>query len=142
MGWRVFFFLVSSFFFLIYLFIFIRYFLHLHFQCYPKSPPYPSPHSPTHPLSHLSMLKMELLVWRAHHLHLTFEPHPSVVFSALISFSFQCIVLEQPKIRRIALCLDTCSLVGFWWWLNDHALPMRTSLLWLGSKCHPCRLIC
>jgi hypothetical protein len=29
--------------------IFIRYFPHLHFQCYPKSPPYPSPHSPTHP---------------------------------------------------------------------------------------------
>jgi hypothetical protein len=28
----------------------IRYFLHLHFKCYPKSPPYPSPHSPTHPL--------------------------------------------------------------------------------------------
>jgi hypothetical protein len=30
--------------------IFIRYFPHLHFQCYPKSPPYPPPHSPTHPL--------------------------------------------------------------------------------------------
>jgi hypothetical protein len=29
---------------------FIRYFPHLHFQCYPKSPPYPPPHSPTHPL--------------------------------------------------------------------------------------------
>jgi hypothetical protein len=31
-------------------YIFIRYFPHLHFQCYPKSPPYPPPHSPTHPL--------------------------------------------------------------------------------------------
>jgi hypothetical protein len=32
--------------------IFIGYFPHLHFQCYPKSPPYPRPppHSPTHPL--------------------------------------------------------------------------------------------
>jgi hypothetical protein len=30
--------------------IFIRYFPHLHFQCYPKSPPYPPPHSPTRPL--------------------------------------------------------------------------------------------
>jgi hypothetical protein len=30
---------------------FIRYFPHLHFQCYPKSPQYtPPPHSPTHPL--------------------------------------------------------------------------------------------
>ena len=29
---------------------FIGYFLHLHFQCYPKTPPYPPPHSPTHPL--------------------------------------------------------------------------------------------
>jgi hypothetical protein len=28
----------------------IRYFPHLHFQCYPKSPPYPPRHSPTHPL--------------------------------------------------------------------------------------------
>jgi hypothetical protein len=28
----------------------IRYFPHLHFQCYPKCPPYPTPHSPTHPL--------------------------------------------------------------------------------------------
>jgi hypothetical protein len=27
-------------------YIFIRYFPHLHFQCYPKSPPYP----PMHPL--------------------------------------------------------------------------------------------
>jgi hypothetical protein len=35
------------FFFLIFL---IRYFPHLHFQSYPKSPPYPPPHSPTHPL--------------------------------------------------------------------------------------------
>jgi hypothetical protein len=26
------------------------YFLILHFKCYPKSPPYPYPHSPTHPL--------------------------------------------------------------------------------------------
>jgi hypothetical protein len=26
------------------------YFLHLHFKCYPKSPPYPPPYSPTHPL--------------------------------------------------------------------------------------------
>jgi hypothetical protein len=30
--------------------IFIRYFPHLHFQWYPKSPPYPPTHSPTHPL--------------------------------------------------------------------------------------------
>jgi hypothetical protein len=29
---------------------FIRYFPHLHFQCYPKSPPYPTPQPPTHPL--------------------------------------------------------------------------------------------
>jgi hypothetical protein len=29
-------------------FFLIRYFLHLHFQCYPKSPPYPPPHPPTH----------------------------------------------------------------------------------------------
>jgi hypothetical protein len=28
----------------------IRYFPLLHFQCYPKSPPYPPPQSPTHPL--------------------------------------------------------------------------------------------
>jgi hypothetical protein len=28
--------------------IFISYFPHLHFQCYPKSLPYPPPHSPTH----------------------------------------------------------------------------------------------
>jgi hypothetical protein len=28
----------------------IRHFLHLHFQCYDKSPPYPPPHSPTYPL--------------------------------------------------------------------------------------------
>jgi hypothetical protein len=29
----------------------IRYFLHLDFKCYPKSPPYRTPaHSPTHPL--------------------------------------------------------------------------------------------
>jgi hypothetical protein len=30
--------------------IFIRYLAHLHFQCYTKSPPYPPPYSPTHPL--------------------------------------------------------------------------------------------
>jgi hypothetical protein len=35
-------------------FFFFRYFLHLHFQCYPKSPPY-SPHSPTHPLPLLGL---------------------------------------------------------------------------------------
>jgi hypothetical protein len=29
--------------------LFLRYFLQLHFQCYPKSPPYPLPHSPTPP---------------------------------------------------------------------------------------------
>jgi hypothetical protein len=29
---------------------FIRYFLHLHFKCYPKSLPYPSPTLPTHPI--------------------------------------------------------------------------------------------
>ena len=28
---------------------FIRYFLHLHFQCYPKSPPYPPPQLPYPP---------------------------------------------------------------------------------------------
>jgi hypothetical protein len=28
---------------------FITYFPQLHFQCYPKSPPYPPPHFPTHP---------------------------------------------------------------------------------------------
>jgi hypothetical protein len=32
------------------LFFLIRYFPHLHFQCYPKGPPYPPPQSPTHPL--------------------------------------------------------------------------------------------
>jgi hypothetical protein len=38
--------------FIYFYFIFlIRYFLHLHFQCYPKSPPYPSPNSPNHPLT-------------------------------------------------------------------------------------------
>jgi hypothetical protein len=42
---------------------FIMYFPQLHFQCYPKSPPYPSPHFPTHPfpkkqfLGSLSALK-------------------------------------------------------------------------------------
>jgi hypothetical protein len=36
--------------------IFIRYFPHLHFQCYPKSPPYPHPpNSPTHPLPILAL---------------------------------------------------------------------------------------
>jgi hypothetical protein len=29
--------------------IFTTYFPQLHFQCYPKSPPYPPPHFPTHP---------------------------------------------------------------------------------------------
>jgi hypothetical protein len=32
-----------------FVFFFITYFPQLHFQCYPKSPPYPPPHSPTHP---------------------------------------------------------------------------------------------
>jgi hypothetical protein len=32
------------------IFFLIRYFPHLHFQCYPKSTPYPPPQSPTHPL--------------------------------------------------------------------------------------------
>jgi hypothetical protein len=36
----------TAFFFLIF---FITYFPQLHFQCYPKSPPYPPPHFPTHP---------------------------------------------------------------------------------------------
>jgi hypothetical protein len=36
-------------------FFLIRYFLHLHFQCYPKSPPYPAPHSPTHPSHFLAL---------------------------------------------------------------------------------------
>jgi hypothetical protein len=36
--------------FLFLIYIFIRYFPHLHFQCYSKSPPYPPFHSPTHPL--------------------------------------------------------------------------------------------
>jgi hypothetical protein len=31
-------------------FFLIRYFPRLHFQCYPKSPPYPPPQAPTHPL--------------------------------------------------------------------------------------------
>jgi hypothetical protein len=31
--------------------IFITYFPQLHFQCYPKSPPYTSPHFPTHPFT-------------------------------------------------------------------------------------------
>jgi hypothetical protein len=34
----------------IFLILFIRYFPHLHFQCYPKSPPYPPTHPSTHPL--------------------------------------------------------------------------------------------
>jgi hypothetical protein len=33
-----------------FLMFFIRYFPHLHFQCYPESSPYPPPHSPTPPL--------------------------------------------------------------------------------------------
>ena len=33
-----------------YSFFLIRYFPRLHFQCYTKSPPYPPPQSPTHPL--------------------------------------------------------------------------------------------
>jgi hypothetical protein len=36
-------------FFLSFFNIFIMYFPQLHFQCYPKSPPYPPPNSPTHP---------------------------------------------------------------------------------------------
>jgi hypothetical protein len=36
-----------SFFFLNFFSIFIRYLAHLHFQCYTKSPPYPTP-LPTH----------------------------------------------------------------------------------------------
>jgi hypothetical protein len=44
----IFFFRVQVFF--IYLF-FIRYFPHLHFQCYPKSPPYPTPPIPYPPTS-------------------------------------------------------------------------------------------
>jgi hypothetical protein len=36
--------------FLFFSFFLIRYFPHLHFQCYPKSPPYPPPYSLTHPL--------------------------------------------------------------------------------------------
>jgi hypothetical protein len=31
-------------------FFFTRYFPRLHFQCYPKGPPYPPPQSPTNPL--------------------------------------------------------------------------------------------
>ena len=31
------------------IFFIITYFPQLHFQCYPKSPPYPPPHFPTHP---------------------------------------------------------------------------------------------
>jgi hypothetical protein len=47
---------LPTFFFLFFCFVFInffiRYFPHLHFQCYPKSPPYPPPPTPlpTHPL--------------------------------------------------------------------------------------------
>jgi hypothetical protein len=42
----------SLFFLFVFVFCFflIRYFPHLHFQCYPKGPPYPPPQSPTHPL--------------------------------------------------------------------------------------------
>jgi hypothetical protein len=35
---------------LFFLNIFIRYFLHLHFKCYPKTPHTLPPHSSTHPL--------------------------------------------------------------------------------------------
>jgi hypothetical protein len=41
--------IIFSFFYHFQIFL-IRYFLHLHFICYPKSPPYPSSHSLTHPL--------------------------------------------------------------------------------------------
>jgi hypothetical protein len=41
---------ISQFFFL------IRYFLHLHFQCYPKSPPYPPPTTPLPTHSHFLAL--------------------------------------------------------------------------------------
>jgi hypothetical protein len=41
---------VSFFFFSFSFFFLIRYFPHLHFQCYPKSPPSPHPHPSTHPL--------------------------------------------------------------------------------------------
>jgi hypothetical protein len=34
----------------IHVFFLIRYFPRLHFQCYPKGPPYLPPQSPTHPL--------------------------------------------------------------------------------------------
>jgi hypothetical protein len=40
---------IFSFLFLMLIFL-IRYFPHLHFQCYPKGPPYAPPQSPTHPL--------------------------------------------------------------------------------------------
>jgi hypothetical protein len=36
-------------FFLFLKYFLIRYFLHLHFQCYPKSPPLPSPPTPIPP---------------------------------------------------------------------------------------------
>ena len=40
----------------LFFFFLIRYFPHLHFQCYPKSPPYPPPYSPTHPFPILAMM--------------------------------------------------------------------------------------
>jgi hypothetical protein len=42
--------LAKIFVFPVFLFFLIRYFSHLHFQCYPKGLPYPPPQSPTHPL--------------------------------------------------------------------------------------------
>jgi hypothetical protein len=45
-----FFCLFMLFVFFFFLFFKIRYFPHLHFQCYPKSPPYQPPQSPTYPL--------------------------------------------------------------------------------------------
>jgi hypothetical protein len=42
--------LFPDFFIIIIIIIIIRYFPHLHFQCYPKGPPYPPSQSPTHPL--------------------------------------------------------------------------------------------
>jgi hypothetical protein len=40
---------ITFLFFLFSLIFFITYFPQLHFQCYPKSPPYPPPNFPTHP---------------------------------------------------------------------------------------------
>jgi hypothetical protein len=42
--------LPSLYYFYIFSLFLIRYFLILHFKYYPKSPPYPLPNSPTHPL--------------------------------------------------------------------------------------------